>query len=139
MQKKYYSSMEHCNLKVIYVLIYQITKGALIIDFFSSNLVWAPKPYTIFNFVWEQPSLNLLVCLNNCSVKLCQIWTRHIQNPVIVGTVYSGIIQRYSGIFRTLCNACICRNLAYLEFWNIQNPSIIASWGIFRTLSYLQK
>ena len=41
-------------------------------------------------------------------------------------------------MFKTLCNACICRNLAYSEFWNIQNPSIIASRRIFRTLSYLK-
>ena len=37
---------------------------------------------------------------------------QHIQNFVI---------GHYSGIFKTLCNACIFRNLAYLEFWNIQN------------------
>ena len=45
----------------------------------------------------------------------------------------------YSEIFRTLCNAYIRRNLAYSESWNIQNPSIIASRRIFRTLSYLRK
>ena len=54
-------------------------------------------------------------------------------------TVYSDIIQPYSGIFRTLCNAYICRNLAYWESWNIQNISIIASRHLFRTLSYLRK
>ena len=59
--------------------------------------------------------------------KPCETLTRHIQIPGTVKTVYSGIIQPYSGIFRTLCNVCICRNLAYLEFWNIQIPSIIAS------------
>ena len=54
-------------------------------------------------------------------------------------TVYSGIIQPYSGIFRTLCNAYICRNLTYSESWNIQNASIIESRRIFPTLSYLRK
>ena len=49
-----------------------------------------------------------------CS-KPCETLTRHIQNPAIARNVYSGIIQPYSGIFRTLCNACICRNLTYSE------------------------
>ena len=63
---------------------------------------------------------------------------RHLQNSTIVKTVYSGIIQSYSGIIRTLCNACICRNLAFLELWNIYYPSIIASCRIVRTLSLSQ-
>ena len=45
--------------------------------------------------------------------------TKYIQNPAIVRTIYSCIIQPYSGIFKTLCNRCICRNLAYLESWYI--------------------
>ena len=57
----------------------------------------------------------------------------------VVRIAYSGIIHPYSAIFKSLCNACICRNLAYLESCNIQNPSIIGSHHIFRTLSYLQK
>ena len=65
--------------------------------------------------------------------------TKYIQNPSIVRTVYSSIIQPFSGIFRTLCSPCICENLAYFEPWNIQNHSIIASRQILRTLSYLQK
>ena len=40
-------------------------------------------------------------------------------------------------LFRTLCNSCKCRNLAYPESWSIQNSSIIASRYIFKTLSYL--
>ena len=51
--------------------------------------------------------------------------TRHIQ-------ILPGHYQPYSGIFRNLCNACICRNLAYLKSWNIPNPSITASWYIFK-------
>ena len=44
-----------------------------------------------------------------------------------------------SGIFRTLCNASICRNPAYLEVWNIQNSTLIASSRrIFGSLSYLR-
>ena len=57
----------------------------------------------------------------------------------VVRIAYSAIIQSYSTICRSLCNACICRSLAYLESWNIQNPSIIGSHHIFRTLSYLHK
>ena len=38
-----------------------------------------------------------------------------------------------------MSNVCICRKLWYSESWNMQNPFIIASRCIFRTLSYLQK
>ena len=51
-------------------------------------------------------------------------------------TVYSGIIQSYSGISRTLCNAYLCRNLIYSESWNFQNPSIISSRRIFKTVLF---
>ena len=55
---------------------------------------------------------------------------QHIQNFVI---------GHYSGIFKTLCNACIFRNLAYLEFWKIQNsynyiPKYIQNPVIFRKI-----
>ena len=56
--------------------------------------------------------------------------TRHIQNHAIV---------HYSAIFRTLDKACIRKNLAYSESWNIQNPSLNASQRIFRTLPQLRK
>ena len=56
--------------------------------------------------------------------------------PGIFRTLPWDIIQPYSGKFKTLCNACICRNLSYSESWNIQNS---ACWRIFRTQSYLQK
>ena len=40
-------------------------------------------------------------------------------------TLSQDIIQPNSKIFRTLCNACICRNLAYFrKFTNIQNSDI---------------
>ena len=71
--------------------------------------------------------------------KPCETLTRHVQNPATVRTVYSSIIQLYSGIFITFCNRLIWRNLAYLESWNIQNSSIIAYQYIFRTLSYLKQ
>ena len=44
--------------------------------------------------------------------KLCETLTRHIQNSVIVWTVYSEIIQPYTDTFRTFSNAYVCRNLA---------------------------
>ena len=66
--------------------------------------------------------------------KPCETLTRHVQNLAIARTIYSGIIQPYSGILWTLCNLHICRNFAYLEFQNIQNPSIIASQCLFKTL-----
>ena len=61
--------------------------------------------------------------------------------------IYSGIIQTYSRIFRTLCNPNIFTSLvhskswhiqalAYSEFWCIQNAVIfIQNPGIFRALS----
>ena len=70
--------------------------------------------------------------------------------PSIFRTLPWGIIQPYSGIYRTLCHTCICRNLAYSVSWNIQNFSIIAfrsiqnpvkftnNLRIFRTLTYLK-
>ena len=58
----------------------------------------------------------------------------HVKHwPGIFRTLSQGIIQPYSDIFRTLGNARIRRNLVYSESWNIQNPSITASWRIFRT------
>ena len=56
--------------------------------------------------------------------------------PGIFRTLPQGLIQSYSDIFRTLCNACIRRNLGYSESRNIQNPSIIAFRQMFRALSY---
>ena len=68
--------------------------------------------------------------------------------PSIFRTLPWGIIQPNSGIFRTLCNACIHRNVAYSESWNIQNTSIIAyrritihiyeNLRIFKTLTCLK-
>ena len=64
-------------------------------------------------------------------LKPCEMLTRHINNPAM---------GQYSGIFRALCNACLCRNLAYYsESSNIQNSSIVASRRLFRTLPYLLK
>ena len=62
---------------------------------------------------------------------------------------YPGIIQAYSGIFRTLCypdifwNCGISRTLtysepeAYLELRCIQNAGILKIWGMFKTLSHI--
>ena len=54
------------------------------------------------------------------------------------GPCTKGILQAYLDIFRILGNAYIRRTLAYLESWNIQNPSVIASRRIFRTLSFFE-
>ena len=48
---------------------------------------------------------------------------------------YPGIIQAYSGIFKTLCNPGIFRTVAYSETPYIQNVGILKLRGIFRTLS----
>ena len=39
--------------------------------------------------------------------KPCETLTRHVQNPATVRTIYSSIIQLYSGIFVTFCNPVI--------------------------------
>ena len=52
--------------------------------------------------------------------KPCGNLSRYIQNPAIVRTVYSGVIQPYS-------EPCI--TLLYAETWHVWNPVI------FRTLS----
>ena len=49
---------------------------------------------------------------------------------------YSGIVQAYSGIFRTLCSPDIFRTLVYLDPWHIQNQKHIQNRGAFRTLAY---
>ena len=54
------------------------------------------------------------------------------------GPCTKGILQAYLDIFRILGNAYIRRTLAYLESWNIQNPSVIESRRIFRTLSFFE-
>ena len=73
---------------------------------------------------------------------------------------YRGIIQTYSGIFRTLCYPDIFKSVVHPELWHIekhkhiQNPGIFINlvysephyiqnvgifkiWGIFRTLSHI--
>ena len=52
--------------------------------------------------------------------KPCENLSRYIQNPAIVRTVYSGVIQPYSEP---------CVTLSYAETWHVWNPVI------FRTLS----
>ena len=99
----------------------------------------------------------LALCVTIAYSQLCYIlspdifWTQgffktlwKVQN--IFRTLTKGIIQLYSDIlcnactFRTLCNACIRRNMAYSKSWNIQNRSITAFWHMpVRNLSYLWK
>ena len=47
---------------------------------------------------------------------------------------YSGIIQTYSGIFRTLCYPDIFKTVVYPEPWHIQNQKHIQNPSIFTTL-----
>ena len=49
----------------------------------------------------------------------------HSQNGL--GSLFKHYSAAFAGIFGTLCNTCICRNLAFSESWKIQNSSIIAS------------
>ena len=49
---------------------------------------------------------------------------------------YPGIIQAYSGIFKTLCNPGIFRTVVYPEPWHIQNQKHMQNPGIFTTLVY---
>ena len=94
--------------------------------------------------------------MGECKTKTIQINSgtfRHSQT-------YPGIIQAYSGIFRTLCYPDILKIAVCREAWHIQNqrhiqnPGIFTTlihsepdyiqndgmfkiWGIFRTLSYI--
>ena len=47
---------------------------------------------------------------------------------------YPGIIQAYSGIFRTLCYPDIFKTVVCPEPWHIQNQKHIQNPGIFTTL-----
>ena len=49
---------------------------------------------------------------------------------------YPGIIQAYSGIFRTLCYPDIFKTVVYPEPWHIQNQKHIQNPGIFTILVY---
>ena len=49
---------------------------------------------------------------------------------------YPGIIQAYSGIFKTLCNPGIFRTVVYPEPWHIQKQKYIQNLGIFAILVY---
>ena len=51
---------------------------------------------------------------------------------------YSGIIQAYSGIFKTMCNPGILRTVVYPEPWHIQNQKHIQNLDIFANLVYLE-
>ena len=63
-----------------------------------------------------------------------------IQNPVYYRKFRHIHIQfRHCGIFRTMRNSCIFRNLPYSKSWHIQNPryiqnSVSTYSSIFRTL-----
>ena len=127
----------------------------------DNHYTTAPQPSqrltTLTTLATTTPRRVTLAYSHPCQIPSPGIWhQKHIQNPVklgtdqslaIVRTVYSGTIHPYSGIFRTSCNACICRNLAFSKSWNIQNSSMIAfrksePWNfdnprIFRTLTYL--
>ena len=71
---------------------------------------------------------------------MCKCKTEAIQTDL--GTfrhnqAHPGIIQAYSGIFKTMCNPGILRNVALSEPWYIQNPPPhIHNPRIFRTLAY---
>ena len=83
---------------------------------------------TLFNLAYSQPCHLLRPGIFRIRIIFkTETLTEHIQNPASIRTVYSGIIQSYSDIFRTLYNCHKCRNLAYSRLWNIQNPFIIPS------------
>ena len=49
---------------------------------------------------------------------------------------YSGIIQAYLDIFRTLSNPGLLWTVGYPELWNIQDQTHIQISDIFTTLEY---
>ena len=61
-------------------------------------------------------------------------WVNVKRKPFRQIQAYPGIIQAYSGIFRTLCNPGIFTTLVYSEHRYIQNAVIFKIQDIFRTL-----
>ena len=86
-----------------YVGIVKVYSGLL------NHIQHPVQPMHIHNLAIFQAMANLKPEVYS---KPCEALTRRIQNSAIVrtvGTVYSDIIQPYSGILRTLCNSYICR------------------------------
>ena len=72
---------------------------------------------------------------------MCKCKTKAIQTDL--GTfkhnqTYPGIIQVYSGIFKTLCNPDIFRTVVYREPEAYSEPWHIYKPGIFRIPVYLE-
>ena len=98
-----------------------------VIETYPAPCVTLAYPAPCVTLVYSQPCHIPIrgILRTEAYSKPCETLTRHIQNPAIIRTVYSGIIQPYSDIFK------IFVTLAYAETWHIQNP------GIFRTLPSL--
>ena len=92
-----------------------------------SSILSTIKACSVINEIYSGPRKSLSysqLCLfpspARCKIggilKPCETSPRHIQNSAIVRIVLLGIIQPYSGMFRTLSNPCIYINLAYWQF-----------------------
>ena len=115
--QRYYGIFAHIETLSNHIKVYSSISGTL-----CQPCIFTTLPYSES---WHiEPKAYL---------KPSETLTRHFR------TLPHGIIEPYLGIFRTLYKACIFTNLAYSESWNLQNPSIIISRCIFRTLSYLRK
>ena len=70
--------------------------------------------------------------MGECKTKAIQTNLGNCSNNLI----YPGIIQAYSGIFRTLCYFNIFKTLVCSEPWHIQNQKHIQNPATSRTLAY---
>ena len=108
---------------------------------------------TLLKHVQTYSGISSTLCNHSLFITLLYSESWHILNPRLIQNpvkssehIQNSDKRHYSDIlcnactFRTLCNACIRRNMAYSKSWNIQNRSITAFWHMpVRNLSYLWK
>ena len=113
-----------CTVALCYILPQRQYPWTLFIQVYSgiikhilhySRILRSYQPSHIHHLVifWA------LAFRTGCIFKDFWNFDQHIQHSIIVRRVSPSIIQLYSSIFRTLCSACICRNLTYSQSWNI--------------------
>ena len=101
-----------CWYMQTYSSIFSIIKAYLHIQAYSGIFSTFCNPDIFTTLSHSMSYIVIYSLLYKTYLKPCKTLTWNTESPVIVRTVYSGIIQPYSSIFRTLGNACTCRNLS---------------------------